>query len=88
MKLHERLKKYRIKNGLKQKFVEERAGLPAKRLSAIEKGTVKLTGDEFETICINGLKVNPSIFFTNEFLETKNNTTGEDQQAATLSRTG
>lgn len=71
MKVHERIKEYRIKHGLVQKYVAEQSGMSGQRLSAIEKGTLKLSADELENICFNGLKISPAIFFTNQFLENK-----------------
>lgn len=72
MKINERLKAYRLKHGLIQKYVAEQANISAQRLSAIEKGTLKLSVDEFESICIKGLNTNPSYFFADKFLENEN----------------
>lgn len=72
MKVHERLKAYRISHGIKQKYIAEQTGKSKSRISALETGRIKLTADEFEEICIRGLKVNPIIFFNDNFLETKN----------------
>lgn len=71
MKINERLKTYRESIGLKQNFIEDKAKMKPKRLSAIENGQVRLTADEFEYICIYGYEVDPIIFFNNQFLETK-----------------
>ena len=72
MKVHERLKAYRIKMGYTQKSKAIDAGIAPQRLSAIERGAIKLTADEFENICVFGYKVNPSIFFNYEVSETEN----------------
>lgn len=72
MKIHERLKVYRISHGIKQNYIAEKTGKSRTRISALETGRIKLTADEFEEICRQGLNIDPSIFFTNQFLETKN----------------
>jgi len=72
MKINDRLKAYRESIGLKQNFVENKAKMNPKRLSAIENGQVKLSADEFEYICIYGYEVNPSIFFNDKLLDSKN----------------
>ncbi|MBP2626313.1 MAG: Helix-turn-helix domain [Firmicutes bacterium] len=82
MKINERLKAYRESIGLKQNFVENKAKMSQKRLSAIENGQVKLSADEFEHICIYGYEVNPTIFFNDEFLDSKNKTTSPKSQAS------
>jgi len=61
--------------GITQVHIASKLKKPVQRLNAIELGRIKLTADEFEEICIKGLGISPSIFFTDEFLETKNNTT-------------
>ena len=71
MELYEKVRAYRQANGITQSFVANQINMSPKTLNAIEKGRQRLQADTFELICRNGLKVDPSIFFTNEFLETK-----------------
>jgi transcriptional regulator with XRE-family HTH domain len=68
MKINERIRTYRLNRGLKLKYVSSNAGMAMQRLSALERGYIRLTADEFESICTKGLNVSPCIFFTNEFL--------------------
>ena len=73
MKVYERLRKYRIDRGITQVHIAAKLNKPVQRLNALELGRIKLTADEFEEICIKGFEINPGIFFSNQVLETKNN---------------
>lgn len=71
MKMHQRIKQYIEKRGLKMNFVADRAGINPKRFYRLVNGDSPLVVDEYEMICI-GLDVDMGYFFGNEFLETKN----------------
>lgn len=71
MKLHEKLLFYINAHGIKQTWLAEQLNISVKTLNAILRGRQRLAADMFEQICRNGLKVSPSIFFDNKFLETK-----------------
>jgi transcriptional regulator with XRE-family HTH domain len=75
MKLHEKIKLYIESNGIKQVHVASNAGLPISKLNAILNGNRKMTADEFLDIATNGLRVDPSIFFADNVLETKKKST-------------
>lgn len=72
MKIHERLRVYRKNHGWILKFIASKAGMSIQRMSAIERGAISLSVDEFEYICLKAYEVNPSIFFTNEFANDEN----------------
>lgn len=72
MKLHERLSLFINDHGIKQTWLAEQAGISVKTLNAILLGRQRLGADMLELICVKGLKVSPSIFFDNEFLDIKN----------------
>lgn len=70
--LHELIRDYRKSKGISQVHIAEVTGIDNKRISNIETGRVELKAEEFILICEKGLKISPS-FFSNQFLETKNN---------------
>ena len=72
MQLHEKLRDYRLANGVTQTHVAKMMQMSVKKLNAIEKGRQKLSADLFLEICKNGLKIDPASFFATEVLETKN----------------
>lgn len=69
--LHELIRDYRKSKGISQVYIAEVTGIDNKRISNIETGRVELKAEEFILICEKGLNVSPS-FFSNEFLEIKN----------------
>ena len=71
MKVHERLRAYIIQNGIKQNHVASLSGISAGTFNNKLLGRGRISADEFEKICVFGLKVNPGIFFTDEVLKTK-----------------
>lgn len=72
MSIHERLKSYIDANGLKLNFVAAKADIPEKKFYRLLNGETKITADEFERICKNGLSVDPAIFFEQNFSEIEN----------------
>ncbi|HEY3424344.1 MAG TPA: hypothetical protein VGL27_06070 [Negativicutes bacterium] len=66
MLVYQRLRKYIDENGIKQTHVAGRVNsVDVKALNAILNGNRKLSADEFEDICINGLQINPEYFLVN-----------------------
>lgn len=70
--LYELIRDYRKSKGISQKYISEITGIHNKRISNIETGRVELKAEEFIMICEKGFGISPS-FFSNTFLETKNN---------------
>jgi transcriptional regulator with XRE-family HTH domain len=63
MLVYQRLRKYIDDNGIKQTHVAGRVNsVDVKALNAILNGNRKLSADEFEDICINGLRISPEYF--------------------------
>ena len=71
-KVCEVLRKYREKNGITQTFIAQKLGKSVSRISAIERGGIKLTVDEFLEICILGYEINPSLILKDIELKVKN----------------
>ena len=70
-KIYERVKKYADENGIKQTIISQRTGIDDSKVSDLLAGKRKLSADEFEFICKEGLLVNPALFFEKRVLETK-----------------
>ena len=68
MMIHERLRAYILQNGIKQTHVANLSGFTAVTLNNKLLGRGRISADEFERICVLGLKVNPGIFFKDEVL--------------------
>jgi transcriptional regulator with XRE-family HTH domain len=71
MKMCERLRLYIEANGFRMNFIAERAGIHPKRFYRLMNGSAPLTADEYETICRDGLSLDPGHFFQKNFLEVK-----------------
>ena len=71
MQLYEKLRAYRMANGITQTHVAKIMRMSVKKLNAIEKGRQKLSADMFLEICKDGLKVDPAVFFAEDVLEIK-----------------
>ena len=80
MMVHERLREYILQNGIKQNHVASLSGISAGTFNNKLLGRGRISADEFEKICVLGLKVNPGIFFEEVVLETK--THGNPDSAA------
>ena len=80
MMIHERLREYILENGIKQNHVASLSGISAGTFNNKLLGRGRISADEFEKICVFGLKVNPGIFFKDEVLKTK--TDGTPDSAA------
>lgn len=63
MSINEKLRSYIEENGLKHGYVAKKAGMDHKKFSRIMNGHKKLTVEELEIICKEGLSITPSIFF-------------------------
>lgn len=62
--LYETLREYRESKGITQVHIARKTGKTAQRISALEKGAIKLSADEFVEICEKGFEVSPQIFFS------------------------
>lgn len=71
MKMHQRIRNYIEKNGLKFNFVAEKSGINPKRFYRLMNGDSPIGLEEYEQICI-GLDVEPGYFFQQKFLVSKN----------------
>jgi len=74
MNLTSRIRKYIKSQGMTYTFVCQRANINIKKFSRIMNNKQKMTTDEYERICRDGLRVDPGIFFKEDFLETQNET--------------
>jgi transcriptional regulator with XRE-family HTH domain len=59
---NEKLKQYIKSNRLKHGLVAEKSGINTKKFSRIITGKQRLTVEDLEKICKDGLSVNPSLF--------------------------
>jgi transcriptional regulator with XRE-family HTH domain len=71
MEIHQRIRSYIQKKGLKFNFVAEKSDINPKRFYRLMNGDSPLSLDEYEKICL-GLEVEPGYFFNEKFLESKN----------------
>lgn len=59
MKIYQKISKYITENGIKQKYISEKSGIPENVLSMILNGKRKLDADEFvEIILVLGVDAN------------------------------
>lgn len=78
--INQMLRDFREKRGVTQVFVAKKAGISSKRMSQLETGLIRVTVDEFLTICIKGYGVTPQIFFDEQLSE--NECDGAEQSIA------
>lgn len=67
MRVYEKVRAYIDEQGLKQKTVAERAGIPNVTFNAIMNGKRTLYADDLKAICI-ALQVSPELFIEVESL--------------------
>lgn len=72
MNVNQRIRHYIKSNGMTFTFVADRAGCDIKKFSRFMSDKQKMTTDEYEKICREGLRIEPAYFFSPKFLETKN----------------
>jgi len=72
MDVKQRIRQYIKDNGMTLTFVAGRAGMDVKKLSRLLNTNQKMSTDEYEKICMEGLKVDPAFFYKEKFLESKN----------------
>lgn len=72
MNMNQRIRHYIKSNGMTFTFVAERAGIDIKKFSRLMNNKQQMTTDEYENICRKGLRLEPSFFFDEQFLDTKN----------------
>jgi len=70
--MNQRIRHYIKSNGMTFTFVAKRAGIDIKKFSRFMNDKQQMTIDEYEIICKEGLRVDPSFFHKEKFLETKN----------------
>lgn len=70
MKVFEKVSKYINDNGIKQRYVSEKTGIPENILSAILNGKRKMEADEFINIVI-AIGVEPNYFINSQEKEVK-----------------
>lgn len=64
MKIFEKVSKYISNNGIKQRYISEKTGIPENILSMILNGKRKMEADEFINIVI-AIGVDPNYFINN-----------------------
>ncbi|WP_026676741.1 helix-turn-helix domain-containing protein [Fictibacillus gelatini] len=62
MTVNEKIRDYIQDQGIKFKFVANKAGIPEKKFYRLINGQTIMSVDEFELICKKGLSVEPSFF--------------------------
>lgn len=72
MRTNQNIRDYIKDNGMTYSFVARRSGIDIKKFSRYMSLKQPLTTDEYELICKDGLRVDPSYFFQKKFLETQN----------------
>lgn len=72
MKVAQMLRQYIDAQGMRYKFVAERAGVDYQKFSAILNERQGLTADELVLICEHGLQIKPEKFFAYKFQEIGN----------------
>jgi|HigsolmetaAR203D_1030402.scaffolds.fasta_scaffold11786_6 hypothetical protein len=72
MNMNQRIRHYIKSNGMTFTFVAERAGIDIKKFSRFMNDKQVMTMDEYETICREGLRLDPAYFFDKKFLESRN----------------
>ena len=65
MKVYQKVSKYIIENGIKQKFISEKTGIAENTLSMILNGKRKMDADEFVEIII-ALGVDANYFISTQ----------------------
>lgn len=62
MSINYRLRTYIKAKGLLINHVADKSNIPRKKMYRMLNGTTKITVDEYEMICKNGLEVDPEFF--------------------------
>lgn len=62
MDAHKKIRNYIESNGLKFNFVATKADIPLKTFYRLINGQKKMSVEEFEKICIQGLSIEPAFF--------------------------
>jgi transcriptional regulator with XRE-family HTH domain len=69
--MNERICRYIKENGITFTHVSRQSGITNNKLVRLMRGNTKLTVDDYESIC-RALNVEPSFFYNEKFLKTKN----------------
>lgn len=70
MKVYQKVALYIAENGIKQKFISDKTGIPENILSMILNGKRKMDADEFVEIII-ALNVDANCFISKEEIESE-----------------
>lgn len=73
MRVNKQIREYIESNGLKFSFVAEQSRIEIKRFSRMMNSKQPINTDDYEMICREGLKIDPTYFYGKKFLETQNN---------------
>lgn len=71
MKISNRIREYITDNGILLKKVAERSGIPQKKFYRLISGKTQMSLEEYEAVCKEGLSVDPSYFFKEQFSKTE-----------------
>lgn len=66
MTVSEKIRKYVKSNGLKIKHIADKSDIDRNKLYRMLNGNSKMTVEEFESICKDGLGKEPSFFLEND----------------------
>lgn len=72
MNMNQRIRQYIKSKELTFTKVAERSGIELKKFSRLMTNKQPITSEEYERIC-SGLEVDPRFFYSENFLESKNN---------------
>jgi transcriptional regulator with XRE-family HTH domain len=67
MEFANRIRGYITDQGYVLKRVAEKSGIPSKKFYRLINGKTDMTLEEYESICKNGLGVDPAYFFKDRF---------------------
>lgn len=71
MKMYQRIRYYVDAKGMKINILAKNIGMSEKKLYRILGGSTTLSVDDYETICREGLSVDPALFFRKTFSKTE-----------------
>lgn len=72
MNINLRIRNYIKKNGMSFSFVADRSGFNIKKFSRFMSNKQPMTTDEYEKVCKDGLKLDPTYFYKSDVLDSKN----------------
>lgn len=72
MNINIRIRNYIKKNGMSFSFVADRSGFNIKKFSRFMSNKQPMTTDEYEKVCKEGLLLDPTFFYKQDILDSKN----------------